>query len=118
MTTPRHEPGGSVWGNGLLISFQCLCLRLSATLMTCRSHSPMLQMESVRSAMQQAVTPPKQREPVMTSLPVGALPETAIVLGLEGSLLTMVIVADFAPKLVGWKRMGMSTASPAPIVKG
>src|SRR5580700_217696 len=117
-TTPKHEPGRSVCGNGLLTSFQCLCFRLSTTPVTCKLHSPMLQIESVRSAAQQAFTPPKQREPVTTSLPGGASPETAIVLGLDGSSLATVMAAAFDPKLVGWKRIGISTASPAPIVKG
>src|SRR5579862_1496508 len=94
-TRPRHAPGGKVAGNGLFTSFQWLCLRLSETPVTCRAHSPMLQMERVRSALQQALMPPKHSEPATTSLPGGASPEMAIVLGLAGSLLTTVMVADF-----------------------
>src|SRR5580658_10415026 len=97
MTTPRHAPGGSVEGKGLLISFQCGFLRLNATLVTSSAHSPMLQMDSVRSARQQAFTPPKHSEPVTTRRPAGTCPLTCTVCGLSGSLLVIVIVPVAAP---------------------
>jgi len=87
ITTPRQEPGCNAAGKGLLISFQCGFLRLKATLVTSRVQSPTLQMEIVRSAQEQALTPPKHAEPVTASLPEGALPLTEIVCGLEEELL-------------------------------
>ncbi len=48
----------------------------------------------------------------------GQLPVSRMVRGLLGSLLTIVIVAVAAPRVVGWKRMGTSTLSPAPSVNG
>ena len=60
----------------------------------------------VRSAQQPALTPPKVVEPVTASLPAGASPETSTLSGLAGSSLVTVIVADFGPKLAGWKRIG------------
>jgi hypothetical protein len=63
----------------LLTIFQCRFFRLKATLVTWRSHSPVLQTESVRSAQQHAYTPPKHSDPVTVSLPAGAVPETVIV---------------------------------------
>jgi len=50
MTRFRHDPGGSVAGNGLLISFQWRLFRLNFTLETWRWHSPTLQMAITRSA--------------------------------------------------------------------
>lgn len=55
ITTARHDPGCSAAGNGLLISFQCLLLRRNSTLLTFSLQSPTLQIESVRSSVQQAV---------------------------------------------------------------
>src|SRR6516162_4963728 len=118
MTRPRHAPGGRVAGKGLLISFQCGFFRLNATLVTCSGHSPMLQMEIVRSARQQAHTPPKQSEPVTTSRPAGASPLTFTVCGLPGSLLVTVIVPAAGPKPVGAKRIGKSSESPGAISSG
>src|SRR4029077_16329417 len=59
--TLRHEPGCSVAGNGLLINFQCLLLRLNATLVTRSWQSPTLHIEMVRSPRQHAFTPPMRR---------------------------------------------------------
>ena len=75
-------------------------------------------MDNVRSAGQQAFTPPKHVVPVTASLPEGTLPDTSIVCGLAGSSLVIVIVADFDPKLEGWKRIGTSSEHPDPIVTG
>src|SRR5580658_196395 len=118
MTTPRHAPGGSVAGKGLLISFQCGFLRLNATLVTSSAHSPMLQMESVRSARQQAFTPPKHSEPLTTRRPAGVSPLTLTMCGLLGSLLVTVIVPAAGPWLVGAKRIGKSIESPGPTTSG
>src|ERR1035441_3566475 len=83
--TLRHEPGCSVAGNGLLINFQCLLLRLNATLVTYSLQSPTLQIEMVRSPAQHAFTPPMQVEPVTASFPEGTFPETATLLAPVGS---------------------------------
>ena len=64
------------------------------------------------------MTPPKMVDPVNVSLPEGARPVTDMVAGLSGSSLVTVMVAAFAPKLVGSKRMGTATASPGPMVIG
>ena len=72
----------------------------------------------VRSTWQQASTPPKKVEPDTASFPAGALPETCTLLAPAGSLLTTVMVADFAPKLVGWKRIGRSSDMPAAMISG
>src|SRR5579863_7787776 len=103
MTTARHEPGWSVAGNGLLISFRWRFLRLKCTLETCSLQSPTLQIEIVRSSRQHAGTPPKKVEPVTASLPAGALPETRIERGPAGSLLSTVICAPagVGPSTVG-----------------
>src|SRR5262249_15584206 len=74
--------------------------------------------DMVRSAQQQAFTPPNDVEPVTASLPDGALPETATVRGPPGSSLPTVIFADLTPKLVGWKRMGSGSEPPTSIVSG
>src|SRR5208283_1260673 len=118
MTTHRHEPGYNVAGKGLLINFQWWFLRLNATLVTCRAHWPTLQMDIVRSAQQQAVTPPKFVEPVTASLPGGALPDKAIVCEPAGSSLVTVRIADLPPKLAGSKRMGTGRKFPAPMLIG
>lgn len=68
--------------------------------------SPVLHMESVRSAQRHAFTPPKVVEPVIVSFPGGALPETLMLTGPIGSSLFTVIVADLEPKLAGRKRIG------------
>ena len=101
-----------VAGNGLLISFQCLLGRLKATLVTWSWQSPTLQIAMVRSPRQHSFTPPMQVEPVTARLPGGALPETGTLFGPDGSSLVTVMVADFAPKLEGAKRIGMATAVP------
>src|SRR5688500_7050513 len=116
--TPRHALGCSVAGKGLLINFQWRLLRLNATLVTCNLQSPVLQMDMVRSAVQQALTPPKHSDPVIASLPEGALPETSIVCGLAGSSLITLSVANLGPKLSGSKRMGTGREFPAPMVTG
>src|ERR1035441_3855137 len=118
MTTPRQEPGCRVAGKGLLISFQCGFLRLNLTLVTCSGQSPTLQMESVRSARQQALTPPKQSDPLTASLPGGASPVSCTVWTPAGSLLLIVMVAELGPIFDGWKRMGSGNASPGPTVSG
>src|SRR5262245_27334162 len=113
--TLRHEPGCSVAGNGLLINFQCLLLRLNATLNTCSLQSPTLQIAIVRSPRQPSFTPPMHVEPVTTSFPEGTFPETAMLFGPVGSSLVTVIVPDFVPKLAGSKRIRTSTAVPGAI---
>jgi hypothetical protein len=90
----------------------------NATRVTWRSQSPTLQIDSVRSARRPRSTPPKWPEPVTASWPLGALPDTASVRGPPGSSLEMVSVADFDPKLVGWKRICASTELPAATVSG
>ncbi len=97
------------------MSFQCLLWRLKATLVTWRSQSPTLQIAIVRSPRQHSLTPPMHVEPVTTSRPGGALPETDTVFGPDGSSLVTVMVADFAPKLDGASRMGIATAVPGAI---
>src|ERR1700677_3306894 len=106
MTKPRHEPGCKLAGKGLLISFQKGLLRLNSTLNMCRLQSPTLQMEIMRSAVQQAFTPPKHVEPVTASLPGGAVPDRATTWGPAGSSLKTVIEPDEEPSPVGAKRMG------------
>ena len=69
ISTLKHDPGRSVAGNGLLMSFQWLLLRLKATLVTCRSQSPTLQIAIVRSPRQHSLTPPMHVDPVTTSRP-------------------------------------------------
>src|SRR6516165_5973573 len=101
MTTPRHEPGCSVAGNGLLTSFQCLLFRLNATLETWSLQSPTLQIAMVRSTRQQAGTAPKIVEPVTASFPAGAAPDTFTCFGPAGSLLLTVMVPKNAPIPVG-----------------
>src|SRR5438270_13779810 len=101
MTRPRHAPACREAGKGLLISFQCGFLRLKATLVTRRAHSPMLQIEIVLSARQHALTPPKQRDPVTTRRPAGASPATCTMCGLPGSLLRIVISPVAGPIAVG-----------------
>src|SRR5208282_6450889 len=118
MTTPRHDPACKVAGKGLLINFQKWLFLLNATLFTCSAQSPTLQMLRVRSARQQAFTPPKQSDPVTASLPAGASPETCTVSGLPGALLVIVIDAAAGPNAVGSKRIGISNESPAAMVRG
>ena len=77
-----------------------------------------MQMEMVRSAQPQAGTPPKQVEPVTTSLPDGASPVTGIARGLAESVLTIVMVPALGPKVCGWNRMGTGNESPEPILIG
>ena len=89
MTTGRHEPGRSFAGKGLLSNFQRRLLRLKRTLVTPRAHSPVLQIERVRSAQHPAFTPPKVVEPATVSLPAGASPETLMLIGLAGSSLVI-----------------------------
>src|SRR5262249_49993077 len=116
--TLRQEPGCRVAGKGLLISFQCLLGRLKATLVTCRSQSPTLHIEMVRSPRQQAFTPPMQVDPVTASFPEGTAPDTATLFAPVGSSLVTVIVPAFAPKLVGWKRSGQQIEVPVPLTIG
>src|ERR1700757_1108 len=118
MTTPRHAPGRNVAGNGLLTSRQCLLSRLNATLATRSWQSPTLQMEMVRSTRQHAGTGPKMAEPVTASFPAGAVPETGTCFGPAGSLLFTVMVAENAPILVGWKRIGIAMEAPAAMTSG
>jgi hypothetical protein len=93
-------------------------LRLKAKLVTFRLHSPTLQTDIVRSAQQQAVTPPKIVEPVTASFPEGTSPETAMVRGPAGSLLSTATVADLDPELVGAKRIGADRKFPGAILNG
>jgi hypothetical protein len=53
-----------------------------------------------------------------TSLGAGVEPLTRTFSGLEGSLLVIVSVADVEPRLLGWKRIGSSTESPAATKSG
>src|SRR5271168_462570 len=117
--TLRQEPGCRVAGKGLRTSCQWGFLRLNSTLLMWSLQSPVLQMVRVRSARQQALTPPKQREPVMTMWPCGAKPETSMDLeGSVGSLLTTVMMPDLWPMLVGSKRMGAWSETPGAMVSG
>src|ERR1700677_1211373 len=118
MVTPRHAPGCSVAGNGLLTSLQCRLFRLNATLETCSLQSPTLQMAMVRSTRQQAGTAPKMVEPVTASLPAGAVPETWTRFGPDGSLLSTVMAAKNMPVGVGWKRIGRAMDAPAAMISG
>src|SRR5271170_6482089 len=88
------------------------------TSVTCREQSPTLQTESVRSAQQQALTPPKVVEPATASLPEGASPDTRTVCGEAGSLLATVITPVTGPKPAGAKRIGKASESPVPINNG
>jgi hypothetical protein len=72
----------------------------------------------VRSTGQHAFKAPKQSDPVTLKLPDGVEPVTVTVRGPAGSSLSTVMVAECGPMLVGWKRMGTSSASPGPIVTG
>ena len=49
---------------------------------------------------------------IRASLGAGATPDTLTVRGPAGSLLTSVMVAPFAPKLAGWKRIAASVDEP------
>src|ERR1700733_14192212 len=118
MTTARHEPGCSIAGKGLLTSFQCLLLRLNATLDTCSLQSPTLQIEIVRSTRQQAGTAPKIAEPVTASFPAGAVPDTCTCFGPAGSLLFTVMVPENVPIPAGWKRIGKAMEAPAAMISG
>src|SRR5512133_3541188 len=147
MRTPRHDPGRMVAGNGLLtilnvaqhwserLSFLSSCLSsqsqssqsrqpaligsgLNATFVTWRSQSPLLQIEMVRSARWPRSTGPKWPLPVTTRCPLGAVPVRASVRGPAGSSLVTVNVADFAPKLVGSKRICTSAEAPAAMTMG
>src|SRR5678816_133977 len=100
------------------MSFQCLLLRLNATLLTCSLQSPTLQIAIVRSPRQHSFTPPMHVEPVTASRPEGASPETEMVFAPDGSSLATVIVPDFAPKLDGAKRSGNSIDVPAAMWSG
>ena len=58
------------------------------------------------------MTSPKQAEPVTARMPWPTKPDNATVCGEPGSLATIVIVADFGPIDVGWKRIGSSRVEP------
>src|SRR5271167_1429596 len=118
MTTLRQEPGWRVAGKGLWINSQWRLRCLNFALDTCSLQSPTLQIEMVRSALQQASTPPKNVEPVTASVPDGASPVTTMDPGLPGSLLVMVKVEEAGPTLAGAKRIGSGTDSPGPIERG
>src|ERR1700733_16231800 len=118
MTSGRHEPGRSFAGKGLLSNLQRRLLRLKRTLVTSRAHSPVLQIERVRSAQHPTVTPPNVVEPETVSLPGGASPETLTLMGLARSSLVTVFVPALAPKLRGLNRIGTGSASPGPTVIG
>ena len=83
----------------MLISFQCLFLRLNATLVTFNLQSPTLQIESVRSSVQHAFTAPNKFDPVTASLPAGAFPDTAMFSA--PAVLMTVIVPAAAPNASG-----------------
>jgi len=113
ITTARHDPGCSTAGNGLLISFQCLFLRRNATLVTLSLQSPTLQIESVRSSVQQALTAPKKFDPVTASLPAGAFADTLT--DSEPALLNTVITPPPPPAPLaetGWATPPMLPPRP------
>src|SRR5260370_628061 len=78
----------------------------------------MLQIETVRSAQQCAVTPPKWVDPLTASLPGGARPLTAIVRGPAGSSLMMVTEPLSEPKADGRNRIGTATEVPGATTSG
>jgi len=91
-----------------------------ATLSIFSLQSPTLQIEIVCSSREQAGTPPKKVEPVTAILPAGASPETEILCGPVGSLLSKVIWVPLVvgPRVLGWKRIGSDTEAPTPTAIG
>ena len=83
-------------------------------------HAPLLIRVSGRSLNASTQTLPKLPVSAITksSSGAGAVPETATIRGLAGSLLTMRERGRFAPKLAGRKRTGIAIESPAPTTSG
>src|SRR4026208_1173501 len=115
MTTSTQESWLTIAGNGLLMSLKSGQAGLNETLLTSILHFPTLQMEMVFSTVgPPAQTSPKSVEPVTRTSPGGACPLIEKNrFGALGSLLCRAIVPLFAPSVVGWKRIGMATESPA-----
>ena len=90
------------------------------TFVTVNMHGPLFSRVSGLSTNESTQTLPKSPASAMirSSSGAGAVAETAMIRGLAGSLLTIVIVAALAPKLVGWKRIGNAIESPAPTTIG
>src|SRR5665213_2015057 len=86
--------------------------------MTSRLQAPVLQTVTTRSARVQHGTPPKFAEPVTVKVPAAAVPRTVILRSPPGSLLETLSVADFAPRLVGAKRIGSGRAVPGAMMSG
>ena len=106
-------------GERIVDQLPVLLLRLNATLVTCSVQSPTLQIEMVRSPRQQAFTPPNARRAGDGELAGRRIAGNGDALrGPVGSSLVTVIVPDFAPKLVGWKRIGTCREPPASMVSG
>ena len=74
-------------------------LPLERDAVTWSAHSPTLQIEIVRSARQQALTPPKHSEPVTASLPAGASPLHLHLVRARGSFVVTVIVRRLGAEL-------------------
>src|SRR5262245_4188903 len=72
----------------------------------------------VRSPRQHSFTPPMHVEPVTTSRPDGASPDTTTAFTPIGSSLVIVMEADLTPKLVGAKRSGITNDVPGAISSG
>src|SRR6266850_8097400 len=107
IVTLWHESGLIAAGNGLLISVKSEQLPTNATPLTFRLHVPTLQTETTSWAdAPPTETSPNAGEPVTRTWPGGVLPDTMMILvGAFGSLLVIVMSADFRPRLVGCRRM-------------
>jgi len=87
---------------------------------TVRVQGPLFSSVSCWSAKAPMQTSPKRplSATMRSSSGGGAVPETATIRGLAGSLLTIVMLAAFGPKLIGWKRIGRAIELPAAISSG
>src|ERR1700722_16692239 len=87
---------------------------------TVSGQCPVLVKVSGKSAKESMHTFPKLPVAAMivTRRGAGAVPERRISLGLAGSSLVMVIKVDFGPTPMGWRRMGTSIETPAPMING
>ena len=74
-------------------------------------------MQTVLSAVPQS-TSPKWVEPVTASLPAGAEPDTPTVRVVAGWAVSISIVADAEPIVVGWNRIGTISDPPEAIRSG
>src|SRR4051794_19042029 len=87
---------------------------------TVSGHGPLLL--SVSGSSRNELTHTSPNAPALAieraSRGAGALPLTRTTLGLDGSLLVIVSVADAGPRVRGSNRTGSSTESPAPIAIG